>query len=359
MSGKGTINFNDYIDELNLLNNFNSDISLNNNTYPNSSYKKLEKKRFKDLVYINVKARLLNIVANIFKWTLPDNFEERVVELGLITQGMICLYKGKNGTLILPCIPYNKYNVYGNPTQVNVLGWNGYHEVVNIEYGADITAQVFSELKIPEPTAEARGIICRDNKMAYPYIRYIFEYAKKITDKKIALDIATQRLKSPFIYIVNEMNMKDNMERMVEKIEDNEDIIFKIKSNKLSEFDEAVKPVSVNINPAIIQEIKGSINFDFNEFLETVGINTNPSPDKSQVVLTPELDSNDELVMLEKELRYKERQKFCKLAKQVLNVDIKCEYNDEQLKKEIEKTRKELTGGNTETITKKTKSSSI
>ncbi len=337
-NNQNAIPFNEYID---LLNNYNNDITLNGDTYPKTNLTKIEKQKRKELIYANLKARLINLLCRLYKWKLPDNFEERTIELGFIYYGMIACFKADEGTFILPCIPYNKYNIYGNPVQVNVHGWNGYHKVVDVLYGADIP----SEINIPNDYTTAKGVICRDNPLAYPYIRYVREYAWKLADKIIALEIATQRLKSPFIYIVNDINLKDNFERLIEKIESNDDIIFKIKSNKLIKFEDAIQPISVNINPAIIQAIKDSINFDFNMFLETVGVNTNPSPDKSQVVLTPEIDSNDELVQIEKNLRFEERKKFCDKVKKLLGVKISCEPNETEIQKEVSKIKKELSNG--------------
>lgn len=327
--------FNEYID---YLNEYNANYSLDGQTYPKLSYVKIQKKFRKDLIYKNIRTRLINIALSMFKWGTPPSIDDRQIELGFLIRGCMCLFTGSLGDLMLPCIATNRLNVYGNPTIVRAYGWNGFNKKVEIKYLTDIPTN-FIDIKT-EKKSNFKGVFVRDNPLAYPYINYINQYAYSIADKIVALEIATQRLKNPFHYIVNERALKDTVEKLAEKIEKNEDVIIEIKGKaSLDEIENSIKLVDNKLNANNIKEIRNNINFDFNMFLETLGINTNPSPDKSQVVLTPELESNNDLIDLEQDVRFKLREKFCKDAKEILGIDIKVEKNLVELKKEIEKTK--------------------
>lgn len=324
---------------LNEINSANSDISLTVTGIP-LSFNSLTKKELKAISFRNVYIRLLNIALSLFEWELPDTLDERVIELGYILRGSVCLFKGKEGTFCLPCTPNNMYNIYGNPTQARVMGFNGYQETVNVVYRTDIPhreSETFLEL------ATGTGIYSRDNKLAYPYISYIREYATKISDKIIALNIATQRLKCPFYYVVNDNELKDTVQRLVEKIESNDDVIIRIKNtNSMKEIDSSIKLEPNQMKPEIVQAIKDAILFDFNMFLEIMGINTNPSPDKSQVVLTPELESNNSLIDLEQDIRFKNRKKLCEDAKVIFGIDISVKRNVEEVNRLVNQFKSEV-----------------
>lgn len=285
-------------------------------------------KRMKKLIYDNTYHRLLNILLKMYKWTVPDTLSARAIELGFIMRAYMCIYKDSNigGIYCLPCIPQNLYNIYGDPTQVNVYGMNGYTKVVNIEYLDNIPTLVGNGIL---SESDSVGVFARDNDLAYPYIHYVEEYSSKISDKIMALNIATQKLKSPFRYAISEMDLKDTVNTMISKIQSNDDTVILVKGNKLEgrKITDIIQPLDSQIEPSVIDAIKNSIVFDFNMFLETIGINTNPSPDKSQVVLTPELDSNNSVIDLESDVRFLNRQKFCEDAKKILGIEISVEKN--------------------------------
>lgn len=320
----------------------NADISTFGACMPNISRSDITKAKFKDLCYKNMFVRLTNIVLKLFKWTLPDSFDARVIELGYLRYGCVCAFKGLEGKFCLPCIPNNLYNIYANPTQVRVMGFNGYTKPINIKYKTDIPTGDISQ-GTPEPT-ENTGVFSRDNDMVYPFINYIKEYSYKLSDKIVALNIAAQRLKSPFQYIVDEAELRDTVKKLAEKVESNEDVIILLKPTKLKPLQESIQLVQNNMKPEILQSLKDAILFDFNQFLENIGINTNPAPDKSQVVLTPEINSNNTLIKLEMKVRLDNRKKFCEDVKSILGIDMNVEENVDEAKEMMEQLKKEVLG---------------
>lgn len=345
---KQTMPFYDWIDTLN---NANSDITQWGQSYPNTTFREIEEEEFQALVYRNWYNRLFNIVMKLFKWKLPDTMNERALEMGYITRGQVCVYKSALGEFALPCIANNRYNLYGDPTQANVFGFNGYQETVEIRYKTDIPS---NKIDGENDDLKSYGVYSRDNDLTYPYIYYIKEYAYKLADKNIALYNATQRLKCPLIYTVSEAEMKDNVKDLGEKIKKNQLVIIRVKPSKISNSaTDIVEDKTPQVNPSVIQAIKDSILFDFNTFLEIVGINTNPSPDKSQVVLTPELESNNSLLDLEQDIRFLNRKKLCDDVKSILGIEMSVEKNLAEVNKEINKVKGEF--GNEDTTRKSEK----
>lgn len=330
-----------FFDWVKQVNTANSGITTIPTSYPLETEIEKIKKQFKDTCYRNMYVRLFNIALKLFKWKVPDSIDPRIIEIGYLQRGQICVFRNEQGEFALPCIPMNLYNIYANPTQVQVIGWNGYVRNIFIKYKTDIPAGEI--LEIPSDQ-QGEGVYSRDNDLAYPYINYIEEYAWKLTDKIVALNIAAQRLKCPMTFAVNEAEMRDSVKKIAQKIESNDDVIIVVKSSKVVEMDNILKMEPNNMKPEILQSMKDAILFDFNMFLETMGINTNPSPDKSQVVLTPELNSNNNLIDLEFKIRMDNRKKLCEDVKSLLGIEMSVEDNREEAMQMAEKFKQGVMG---------------
>lgn len=309
--------------------------------YGDEFFNKMKNKAFKDLVYRNIFNRLINIILKMFKWKMPDTMVPRALELGLLWRGWACVYKEHKGIFCLPCVPSNFLNIYGEPTQVRVYGFNGYQTPVDVIQDFETPAP--DVMAMSKEHTSNQGVVMRDNDRAYPYINYIRQYAYQIADKIIALNVATQRLKSPFVYTLDEKELKDTVTDIIERIENNEDLIIKLKSNKTGVERDPVKLEQNNMRPDIVKAIKESILFDFDQFLETIGINTNPTPDKSQYVNDEEIGSNNSLIDLEQDVRFLNRKKFCENAKK-LGVEMSVEKNLEEAQRLAMKFKNEVKG---------------
>lgn len=309
-----------------------------------SSIKKMEKKAFQELVYRNTFNRLCNILLVMFKWKLPETMSERAIETGLLWRGWLCAYRKPGyGDFCLPCSPTNVWTINGDPTQVSVYGYNGYQDFVNIKQPFETPTPTGTVIDLTNTKNE--GVCMRDNRRAYPYINYIKQYAYQLSDKIIALNIATQRLKSPFEYVFSDKEMKDTFQQIVNKIESNEDHIFVVKSNNMGKSLQDIAQFIPNpMKPEVITHMKEAILFDFNQFLETIGVNTNPDPDKSQYVNNADIGSNNSLVDLSKDIRFLNREKFCEDVKKILGIEMSVEVNVDELQQEINMFKKEAMG---------------
>lgn len=338
--------FQEYVD---MLTKCGAEFTQFASTYPNTSYRKINRKKKQKKIFDNVYNYLYNIAMSIFKWEVPDTIDARYMEEAFINYGIACCFQSNLGKFVLPCMFKNILTIYRKPTHVQVIGGNGWTADIKVIQEFE-SPQPQSALEIDNMENEGKGIICYDNDRMYPFINYIEDYADRIADKIIALGIATQRLKSPLVYAVKDGALKDSLVEFANKLEENDDVIITLKDSDMVSIAD-VQITTNNINPAVVQQIASSINFDMNQYLEICGINTNPSPDKSEVVLNAELNSNNELIRLIGESRLKHRKKFCEKVKQHLGIDMKVELyttyiQNEILKKQEQENKDERVGEN-------------
>lgn len=346
MKNKNPIPFFDYVNQINAA---NKNWSLNGNTYPNTNYVELTFEKYKEMIYNNTFMRLFNIILKMYKWTTPKYIEPRAIEMGYILAGQISLFKCNKGTFCLPCFPHNRFNIYGNPVQVKTQGFNGFQLTIDIIYDKDndIPIQLDNNeyMKTLLEKTDNYGIYSRDNDLAYPYINYINEYAYALTDMIIAHHIATQRIKTPYIWVINEKELKTTIDDLMQKIRENDIYTVLVKNNSMKDLDKCLRLENINLNPAIVKEIENAIVSKFGMYCETIGIKNNPMPDKSQVVLTSEINANNSIVDAGNNIRLHNREEFCKNAKEIMGIDIQVEKNVD-IMEEVEKEKGEMLNGN-------------
>ena len=325
---------NNYIKDLSNFNNCS--YNVNNHPYLNYFGDKQDKKDLlNNLSLFNVFNELMNLSLNIFKWDFKENiynFNERVIELALLNFANITLFNSADGVYILGCKPNNKLTRYGEPTEVNAVALNG-DTFDNIKVINDNT-------KIDIGSVINTGIYGYDNKTKYCYINYVIEYAYKISDKMRALDILTQRLKSPFTFKTSKENV-ENIKRYIDGVNDNDEVIFVTGGTELAEDISEVIPN--NFNPALVTAMKEAIIFDFDKFLEKIGVNVDPNPDKKERKLVDEIKANNKYTNLTLDLRYDARKNFCEKCKNIFNIDIDVKIN-ENITEEVNNVKNKLVG---------------
>lgn len=332
------------------INNKNLNISLNSIYMPD--YDTTEERRFKEfkaLTERNIQSILENIILRMFKWTLPDGIDERMLEYGFLSRGWACVFRDKEyGELGLPAMPCF-FNLNGNPTYANVYGFGGFYKAVACKYYKD--DKLKSIVNVDEIQANSvDGVIARDNDYGINntpkrYIEIVKEYTYILSDLKIGMLNSAQRLKQPFIVAVKKRALKKSANAIINSIKNNKPTIIllddKITETKsVRDYIEFIDLKGDSESPKKLQELYEN---QFNLFLSTIGINTNPSPDKTQYVNSPEINSNNEFLQIASDVRFHNRKKLCERAKEVLNIEMNVEINkdeDKQLQQLIEKGRK-------------------
>lgn len=300
------MNLNNYIDKLN--NNIDFTFFENNHQYLKANKNNLKNEFKRNLEFNNILNKLLNIAINIFDWDFGDlPFSKRIVEIGFITANGVCCFID-DGIFILPARPTRELNLYGDPKNVIVTGYNYTKEITLIN--------IFNDVKLKN----GEGVYQRDSDTNYLLYNYILAYAEKISDKMRALDILTQKLKSP--YIVKCAKEEElTVKKALSKLFDNDDLI--LLTDELKNLDNATELLNTNIQPTLITAMKESIMFDYSNFLEIIGINTDPNPDKMERKLVDEVNSNNDLIKLQLFSRLEKREEFCEKVKKAFGINIK------------------------------------
>lgn len=303
--------FNDYLKQLNK--NTNS-LSIN---FDNHFYLTKDKDNAKNYektlkIWQSTISKLFNFVLNIYNYEIkgyPD-IPPEIIELGFVLYGGIAIGKDAVGDIeILPARPTNKVNKYGRTEKIILTGFNGY----NVEY-----TQIYDKKDFKNKTC----IYVEDNDFNFLSSKYIFNYGETITDKLRALQVATQKLKQPFIFQTDKKKV-NNLKDFYEKLEENKPLI--LITDVLTESETELQ--NYNVNPDTIKAIKESILFDVAQFLEIYGINTDPNPDKMERKIVDEVNSNNDYLNILATCRTKKRVEFIKKAKEICGLDIQLINN--------------------------------
>ena len=337
-------------------NDDNLQYTRNANQYPKQITKSdMEWKAFGKLVKRNIKSRLENIAISTIKYTkLPEGYSKRVIEYGFLTRGYCIAFNDpEEGNCALPSIP-NFFNINGDPTYANAYGFGGYFKTIHCTYkGKEKPSVVPVELQ--QPTI-LDGVICRDNDYGTNnapklYIDYINEYTEILSNLKLAMLVSAERLKQPYIIVAKKQAMKNQVNKILQKVRDNErDVIFideiiRAEDRSIRDVIDVIDLKGDNESPKKLQELWEN---QFNNFLSLFGINTNPTPDKSQYVNSPEINSNNELLKIEADIRFQNRKEWCKNIKDILGLEMEVELNqDDDLMNSINQMKGELGNGAT------------
>lgn len=322
------MNLNEYIEQL----NNTCDISnfFNYHNYLKFGNKSNLKAYYRNLHQYNfIFHKLLNLCLNLFKYDFknnPFNFNSTMIEAGFIFQNGVSCFLCDSGIFILPARPSNILNVYGEPTKIIFTTANGKFLAPKNEINI---INVLEKINILDKNNFNKGIYQKDFKSLYCLIFAISHYARKIADKEVALEILTQRLKSPFTIVCDKEEI-NSIKKYIDAINNNDELIIATKGQTLSK---ELEVVNNNFNPDLVMSMKQSILFDINEFIEFIGINTDPNPDKAERKLVDELNANNVLTSLQLKARLDSRKELCDKIKKVFDIDIDVKFNQDEINK--------------------------
>lgn len=270
-------------------------------------------KKLNDYQFLNTFVNYLNIALDMFEWeNLPDTCDARFLELALINKGMAGFFQDPDmGVLSLPCTGVNNLNVYGYYDRLVGYGLNGYNK----------------EMKAYIPHADnvgAKAFPIWDNEMRYPFLLYIAQMSERITSAMRSIDVASKKLKNPYI-VSCEQSQASSIRQIFKSVDDNEQLIVVTKS---------LNPDSFQILPTNQDHDNLEVlwnhyrNLD-NEIRTTLGITNNPAPNKKERLLTNEIDSNNEITMIQADMRLKCRLEFCEQYNDFngTNISVKLKNN--------------------------------
>lgn len=263
----------------------------------------------------NTFVKWTNICLNLFEWDgLPDTISERYLEEALLIDGKVALVQDEDlGYLMLRVNPNYIFNIYGQFSKLSVYGFNGYNKTFDCYMeGAD--------------NSNAKSVLCRDNNSMYPFMYYIIQWCDRLTQAMRGIDVASFQLKHPYIIKCEETQVL-SIKKLFKDVAINEPVIIGTKGLDLDSID----VLNLNANPAILQQMWDNYYKLENTIRTLIGIKNNSMPNKSERLLTDEVNADDEQRLMNIMTRLYQRQLFCEQANELFGLNISCKLRFEEL----------------------------
>lgn len=239
---------------------------------------------------------------SMFEWiNLPEEIDERYLELMLCQNGYVCFFKDQivpdvDTYFALQCTLGGRFNVYNIPTVYQIYTASGYNT---------------------RRTAED-SVIIYNNLLHSPTVPLLMYHAYNIANVERTIEINLNQLKRPYIFLVPE-NQRFTFTKLVNDIKNNQDVIIGNKDLNLDN----VNPINT-ITPNNTLDLYTLKKRYYNEALTDMGIN-NLNVDKKERLVSDEVSSNDEDVLINRNSMLYARKMACEQINAMfgLNIDVK------------------------------------
>ena len=239
---------------------------------------------------------------SMFEWiNLPKEIDERYLELMLCQNGYVCFFKDQlvpdvDTYFALQCTLGGRFNVYNIPTVYQIYTASGYQA---------------------RRTAED-SVIIYNNLLHSPTVPLLMYHAYNIANVERTIEINLNQLKRPYIFLVPE-NQRYTFIKLVNDIKNNQDVIIGNKDLNLDN----LNPINT-ITPNNTLDLYTLKKRYYNEALTDMGIN-NLNVDKKERLVSDEVSSNDEDVLINRNSMLYARKMACKQINDMfgLNIDVK------------------------------------
>ena len=239
--------------------------------------------------------RFMNLALNRFTWeNLPAGLTSRKMEEFLIRHGKVMIYNDEQyGVLGLPACGTGEINVYGEPTDWNVFGGNGFNRIIDGE----------------------KGVIIRNNALGTNDINDLETFAYRLNEIELTMDLNLNAQKTPFVILCDE---KDRLTFR--------NILFQIRKFKYAIFGaKRLTPQSIDVLNTkadyLIDKLQNQKRELMNELLTFLGIN-NHNVQKNERLLVDEVNANNDFILVNLDHMYDERKLACDLINEKFGLNI-------------------------------------
>lgn len=249
---------------------------------------------------------------NVFKWDgLPEGIEERFIESTLFDYGKILFFRDPAMSyMALRCGQGPNLDVYGEP-----LFWRAEGLNYNKQYHRD------------------KCVLIENNKLRTPTRETLFYFVRKIYEAERAMDVNLQTSKMPWVIVCDEKKVLTYKE-VFRKIDDNEPAIFGASGLSL----DAVQVLPTR-GEFICNELMDFSHGVENKLLTFLGVDNLPV-DKKERLVSGEVSSNDQQVMVNAEIMLEARKRACVKINAMygLNVSVELRHKPKEEKADAEST---------------------
>ena len=166
------------------------------------------------------------------------------------------------------------------------------------------------------------SILCRDNKLCYPYIQYIIQASNRLMQTMRSIDVASKRLKLPY-FIVCDESQKNSVKKILEDVDSNYDNIISSKSITPDMF----KLFPTQVSGEALTTLWNNYNNLDSQIKTILGVDSIVNQDKKERLITDEANAMKSISNINVEMRLAERQKFCDTVNMIFGTDIKVSVN--------------------------------
>lgn len=247
-----------------------------------------------DLTFRTLYDKYRLVCMNEWEYTgLPEGIEERHIERLLFSHGMACFFKAPGMSfMVLECAPGGKVNVYGDPLEYRVHGYN-YQKLLRAE----------------------DCVIIRNNKLSLPTQPFVMHYVNKITEAERTMDVNVKSCKTPVVFVCDDKDVL-SFKQLWKNVDGNIPAHFVDKGlnmDAIQVFQTGVKFMGIEL-----MDYKRAVESDLLTFL---GQNNTPV-DKKERLITDEAEANNQLIESFSDLQLEARKKACDEINEMFGLNI-------------------------------------
>lgn len=256
-------------------------------------------------------ANMTNTLLHMFKWkNLPKTCNEWYLEQALLFTGRAAFVNDPDlGVLSLRCNNYDTYNLYGETTQLQVIGFNGYN-------------RTFKSYIMGGDNTDANAVMIRDNYICFPNYIELAKMAERLANSIRGIDVARNSLKRPY-FVVCDQTEKRGILNLLSDVSNNEPAVVSSSDKILDE----LKILPAPSDPSTLKSLWEDYERLENLWRERNGITNNPMIDKTERAVVDEVNANNMATQLNVKMRLACRKMACEQFNDIAGTDIDVEIN--------------------------------
>ena len=238
-----------------------------------------------------------------FEWeNLPEEIDEMFFERMLFERGAVCFFKDEEADAyaVLPCTLTNRWNIYNIPIYRRVFASNSYNKEVDI----------------------TNSVIIFNNALRKPSERLVTQYAKRIAEYDLTIDVNINAQKTPVLIRCDEKE-RLSLKNLYQQYEGNIPVIFGDRNLSATPLD-AIKTDAPYVADKIY-EMKVSF---WNELLTYAGI-SNLNIQKKERLITDEVQRMMGGILACRNSRLLARQRACQEINKMFGLNISVKFRDD------------------------------
>lgn len=266
----------------------------------------------KDDIFLRLYTHYKMLALNMFTWeNLPYPLESRHIEKYLYEYGQAIFYDNELfGKICLPCAPTGSLNQFGEPLSVTVNS-HLIHDTVMLKDGIRIL----------------------NNDLIIPTDFYVRQYAEKMTEVEMSIDMNVKQQKFPFFVETDKKN-EFTMKQIFKQKEDGTPYIYANKNLGIGQT--TVHTLDVPYVVDKLSEYKYELE---REILTFLGLNN--TVEKEERLLVDEINSNNDFIERNVDIMFKNREFACKRINELFGTNIRVIKNSDIKSVSLDLSKKE------------------